>query len=109
MPPYIGDERPEWTTGLCGYAPKPGDLECNADVEWHGLLFDEAGELQSMGCCDAHLPIMKAVSDYVHRHQHPCGIPGSMFRWPENYCYTDWDEAELTSAAQLVTAGMENA
>ena len=30
---------------------------------------------------------------------HPCGIPGSHFRWPENECFTEWDDSELTVMA----------
>jgi hypothetical protein len=62
-------------------------------------------DLIAMESCDEHVPIMRQVADYVHQLVHPCGIPDSMFRWPENECYTDWDEsaefaAEVTEQAR---------
>jgi hypothetical protein len=41
---------------------------------------------------------MNLSADYVHRIQHPCGIPGSKFRWPDNECYTEWDEGSEFAA-----------
>jgi hypothetical protein len=49
---------------------------------------------------------MALTTDFMHPQQHPCGIPGSRFRWPENECYTDWDESELTEFAD---SGVVNA
>lgn len=89
--PWVGAEREEWQHFVCGFAPSPEALHCDRDVVWHGMRFD-GDEMAAMGCCAEHLPVMKALCDYVHEHVHPCGIPGSMFRWPENECYVDWNE-----------------
>ena len=46
---------------------------------------------------------MEMSADYVHPLKHPCGLPGSVFRWPENECYMEWDEsAEFAAEAELV-------
>ena len=53
-----------------------------------------------MMSCDDHLRQMKLSADFVHPLKHPCGLPGSTFRWPENECYMEWDEtAEFAEAA----------
>jgi hypothetical protein len=97
----MGGLRDEQLAALCGFSPKPGELSCNADATWHGMLVGPEF-VEAMACCDAHLPIMRAVAEYVHPRVHPCGIPGSLFRWPENECYTDWDEAELLAASAVL-------
>ena len=100
----MGGTRAEHLIFLCAFAPTPADLSCNADATWHGLVIgDEA--VEAMMCCDAHLAVMAAIAHYVHPLVHPCGIPGSLFRWPENECYTDWDEAEFVTAEASVSAG----
>lgn len=99
----MGGERDEWLTSLCGFSPKPGDLSCNADAAWHGMVVGGSEVTEAMACCDGHLAIMAAVAEYVHPLVHPCGIPGSMFRWPENECYTEW--SELSEFVQALTAG----
>lgn len=101
--PFIGQEREEWATWTCGYAAVPGAVHCGRDVIWHGIALDDTDTV-GMGSCDEHLPQMKLSADYVHPHQHPCGMPGSLFRWPENECYTDWDEAAEFAAEAEVTA-----
>ena len=53
---------------------------------------DPAQDIAGMASCDEHLCAMKLTADFIHPHEHPCGIDGSRFRWPENECYTDWDE-----------------
>jgi hypothetical protein len=97
--PHLGQPREEWTVYLCDYSPDLGEPHCNRDAPWHGFVLDDPAEriVAMMMSCDDHLRFMKLTADYVHRVEHPCGIPGSMFRWPENECYTDWDEAELTA------------
>ena len=105
MLPSIGEERPEWTIGLCDYASAPGELNCNSDVEWHGIKLDDAGEdAIGMSSCSKHLPVMKTLSDFVHRHEHPCSMPGSTFCEAENVCRLDWDEAAEFTAAEALTA-----
>ena len=101
--PWMGGPRDDQLTSLCGYAPEPGELSCNADATWHGMVVHPE-LVHAMASCDGHLAIMAAVAEYVHPLVHPCGIPGSMFRWPENECYTDWDEAEL--AAERAVEGV---
>ena len=100
--PWMGGMRDEHLTSLCGFSPNPGDLSCNADATWHGMVVGPEA-VQAMASCDGHLVIMAAVAEYVHPLVHPCGIPGSLFRWPENECYTDWDEK--SEFAQVLTAG----
>jgi hypothetical protein len=102
--PYLGEALPEWMVWVCGYSPLPGEIVCGRDAAWHGLVLDDPAEsvVAVMECCDEHLPRMKLTADFIHRLKHPCGIPGSRFRWPENECYTDWDEAaELGAWAEL--------
>jgi len=101
--PWIGGERDGQLTSLCGFSPKPGDLSCNADVKWHGMVVGPE-VVNSMASCDGHLAFMTVLAEYVHPYVHPCGIPGSLFRWPENECFTEWDEqSEFTRA--LAKAG----
>lgn len=92
----MGPARDEWGNGLCGHMTAPGEeMHCNRDATWHGFVLDDPCEriVAMMSSCDRHVNRMKLSADYVHPLKHPCGIPGSSFRWPENYCYTDWDEA----------------
>jgi hypothetical protein len=98
--PWVGAERDPQESYLCGFASSPESLHCNRDAAWHGIRFDIDGEMLSMECCDEHKPSMEALCDYVHQLTHPCGIPGSMFRWPENECYTEWfEQSEFTQVA----------
>jgi hypothetical protein len=102
--PLLGKPREEWEAWVCGYSLTPADPACHLDAVWHGFVLDDPAQniVAMMSSCDEHLPRMKLTADYVHRHQHPCGIPGSSFRWPENECYTDWDEtAELASRSEM--------
>ena len=102
--PWLGPPRDEWALYVCGYAPEPGGLHCNRDATWHGLVLDDPAEhiAAMMESCDDHLPQMKLSADYVHPITHPCCIPGSRFRWPENECYTDWDGSELLGRAEQI-------
>lgn len=103
----MGAELDEWMIYVCGYSPSPAELICGADATWHGFVLDDPFKhvIAMMECCDEHLARMKVTADYVHPLKHPCGIPGSRFRWPENECYTEWDEAaELGAGAVKVTA-----
>jgi hypothetical protein len=103
--PFLGEPREEWENWLCGYAATSADPACHRDSVWHGFVLDDPCEriVAMMSSCDEHLPQMKlSGADYVHRLKHPCGIDGSKFRWPENECYTDWDErAEFAAVAEL--------
>jgi hypothetical protein len=105
--PRLGPELPEWAVYVCGYSASPADVICGRDATWHGfVLGDPRWGIAMMESCDGHLPQMKATADYVHPLVHPCGIPGSQFRWPENECFMDWDEAaELAAAGVLAGAG----
>ena len=99
---WMGAEREEWQNLLCGYSAAPGELYCDRDASWHGLRFN-GGDLIAMEACDEHAQVIRELCDYVHPLVHPCCIPGALFRWPENECFTDWDErAEFR---QAVTAG----
>lgn len=103
MTAWVGAEREEWQSSICGFAPSPEALHCDRDAAWHGIRFEADGDMVAMDCCDEHLPVMKELCDYVHELVHPCNIPGSMFRWPENECHTDWDElSEFTQAVAVI-------
>ena len=103
MEAFLGAPREEWEQWICGYLPHrgPGAPACSLDATWHGFVLDDAGELIAamMSSCDGHLPEMKLNADYVHPHQHPCGVPGSEFWWPDNECRLDWDDTELLAGA----------
>jgi len=99
--PFLGPPRSEQEHWVCGHQAHPDAIHCNRDVVWHGMALDGERITAGMASCDEHLPHMKLSADYVHPHQHPCGVPGSMFRWPENECYLDWDEAELLAAGTV--------
>jgi hypothetical protein len=100
---WVGKEREEWQHFICGHSATPEALHCDRDAAWHGMRFEADGDMLAMSSCDEHKPILEYLCDYVHLLAHPCGIPGAMFRWPENECYTDW--AETAEFAQLATAG----
>lgn len=100
--PHMGKPRQEWENWVCGYSATPADPACHADATWHGFVLDDPAEriVAMMSSCDDHLPHMKLTADFAHPLKHPCGIPGSSFRWPENECYTDWDdETEVAAIA----------
>ena len=102
--PLLGEPREEWEHWICGLVLLPGESLCRRDAAWHGFVLDDSCEyiVAMMASCDDHLPHMKLSADFTHPLKHPCGIPGSSFRWPENECYTDWDEAaEFAAAAGL--------
>jgi hypothetical protein len=105
---FLGPERGEWEHWVCGFLPDrtPDAAACGQDAVWHGFTLDETGQHVSamMSSCEEHLPAMRLSADYVHPHQHPCGIPGSEFWWPENECRMNWDDAELL-AGELQEAG----
>lgn len=94
--PELGPEL-NWT---CGFSPE-GVLECLDVATWHGFQLTDD---RLMASCDDHRARMKA--DYEHPMDSPCGIAGSRFRWPENFCYVQWgDELALTGqAAEPVAA-----
>lgn len=98
MKPFLGPPRSEQENWVCGHQAHPGAIHCSRDAAWHGMALDGERIAAGMASCDEHLPHMELSADYVHPHQHPCGVPGSMFRWPENECYLDWDETELLAA-----------
>jgi hypothetical protein len=104
--PHLGVQRPEgleWTCGYAGLAPALGVPACQRDATWHGFVLDDPGEqiAAMMSSCDEHAPFMALTADFTHPLVHPCAIPGSRFRWPENDCYTDWDERELLGMAAI--------
>lgn len=90
-----------WT---CGYSPD-GPLECLDAATVHGfrLTEDQRRIASMMASCESHRALMRA--DYEHPMQSACGITRSHFRWPENYCYVDWDAGDhLLSGRELVPA-----
>lgn len=100
---WIGPPRDPEMKYFCGFAPRLGDLHCNRDVTWHGIKFDENGDIIAVSSCDLHQDVITDICEYVHPHVHPCGIDGAIFRWPENECFIDWDEnAEFPPVAMPV-------
>lgn len=90
-----------WT---CGLSPD-GVLECLDVATWHGFkLTDDGLRIESMmASCEPHRARMEA--DFEHLMQSACGISGSRFVWPENYCYIDWgDGTPALAAAELLAA-----
>ena len=104
--PFLSESREEWQVYVCGHQFSPDALHCNRDATWHGFAIDEHGIKATMASCDQHRPDMERVTDYIHPLVHPCGIPGSRFRWPENECFTEWDEHAVFTQA-LALAGAE--
>jgi hypothetical protein len=99
--PHLGTSVPDAAVWVCGHQPGGTGAHCGREAVWHGfVLDDEALSIVAvMAACDDHVHRMRLTADYVHPHKHPCGIPGSEFRWPENRCCTGWDEqAEFASA-----------
>jgi hypothetical protein len=104
--PHLGEPREEWESWVCGFSLTPADLVCHAEAAWHGFVLDDPAQaiVAMMSCCDDHLRYMKLTADFVHPLEHPCAIPGSMFRWPENECYTEWDEASELAATLALSS-----
>ena len=91
-----------WTCGL-----SPDDiLECLDVATWHGFRLTEDGRNIEcmMAACDEHRPRMKA--HFEHPMQSACGLAGSRFMWPENFCYLEWGDGTpaLVGEAELVEA-----
>lgn len=86
-----------WT---CGYSPE-GPMECLRDATWHGFKVKGSEIEYMMAACDEHKENMRA--DYKHPMDTPCGVAGSCFKWPENYCYVDWDTylGSLTAVSEI--------
>jgi hypothetical protein len=81
-----------WT---CGFSPD-GPLECLDVATWHGFqLTDDGQNIECMmASCDVHRAKMRA--HFEHPMQSACGLAGSRFVWPENFCYVEWgDEPAL--------------
>ncbi len=104
--PHLGELCEEWENWVCGYSATLADPVCHRDATWHGLVLDDPAEhvVAVMSSCDDHLRYVKLTADFTHPLKHPCGIPGSWFRWPENECYTDWDEAGLAAVTACAAA-----
>lgn len=104
---WIGEETEPWRVALCSYAPAPGEPHCTRDATWHGAQLDASadGDIVTVPSCDEHLPIMRGLVDCVHPYVHPCGIPGTEFRWPENRCFAEWDDrSEFAQVAESAGA-----
>lgn len=97
---YVEKPRPVELKWSCGFAPTPGVEDCLDPATWHGMGF-AGSDVHEMASCDAHKPLMEAAADYVHEMDSPCGLAGSLFKWPENFCFIPWDEEALTAAASL--------
>ena len=99
--------RPTDENWSCGFEPAPETFVCGKTATWHGFRLSEDGSNidSMMASCDDHKVRMEANADYVHAMAHSCGLPGSRFVWPENYCYTDWYLDTLTAEAALESVG----
>jgi hypothetical protein len=108
--PSLGREREEGKRWSCGWTDlSVNEPLCHRDATWHGVVLPDPGEqaAPAMSVCDEHLPPMQLLADYVHPFKDPCGTPGSSFRWPENECYIDWDEAAEFAIETAVIVGGE--
>lgn len=74
-----------WT---CGFSPD-GPMECLREATFHGFKVNGSEIVCMMASCDEHREFMKA--HYAHPMDTPCGVAGSYFMWPENFCYLDWE------------------
>lgn len=71
----------------CGFHTSATDPACLAPATHHGFKTVD-GEIEHMAaCCERHLGVMELVCNWVHRTDSACGLPDSMFKWPENFCY----------------------
>lgn len=105
MGAFTSTERPEWAVGQCGHLTSRGEtLHCNKDGTWHGMMIGGSKITAMMVSCDDHAADMRLSADYAHELVHPCCIPGSVFRWPENECVTEWSAAAEFAALQEATA-----
>lgn len=73
-------------TWSCGFQASATDPACLATATHHGFK-TSAGEIIHMAaCCDQHLAAMQMVCNWAHPMDTPCGLPGAVFTWPENFC-----------------------
>lgn len=86
-----------WT---CGLSPD-GYLECLDAATVHGFrLTDDGLHIESMmASCESHRARMKA--DFEHSMGSACGVTGSRFVWPENYCCVEWDDLPSLAGVAL--------
>jgi hypothetical protein len=87
-----------WT---CGFSPD-GPLECLDAATWHGFrLTDDGSAIDCMmASCETHRALMRA--DFDHPMGTACGITGSRFVWPENYCYIEWGDGSALFGSHAV-------
>jgi hypothetical protein len=83
-----------WT---CGFGPS-GPLECLREATFHGFKVNGDTIDSMMASCDEHRENMKA--HFKHPMDSACGVVGSYFKWPENFCYIDW-ESELEGSIRV--------
>lgn len=97
--------RPTAENWSCGYEPA-GEFVCAKPATWHGFQLDvEMKEIAAMhASCDDHLVYMGKHADWVHPMKSACGIPGSRFQWPENFCYLENGPEALLELEATVTA-----
>jgi hypothetical protein len=109
--PYIGPEQDDTRVAWqCQYSLEPGDPACLADAKWHGITLPgvRLPEGAALAACNAHLPIMRSLVEYVHEHENPCGLPDGLFFEEENVCrLPEWDETWLLAGAAEVVTELE--
>ena len=93
----------------CGHQSDENGPHCDREATWHGFAIRGHKIDAMMASCDDHLERLKANADYVHPMAHPCAIPGSVFRWPENECVIEWDDAAEFAAASTAQAALAKA
>ncbi|MFF5261383.1 hypothetical protein ACFY4C_20765 [Actinomadura viridis] len=85
-----------WT---CGFGESREASRCGREAVWHAAVLDEShtAAIAMMACCDEHRAAMDRSASFVHPMDSACGVPGSRFVWPENYCYLPQTDSALAA------------
>lgn len=77
------------THWACGFGESVAAPRCDREAVWHAAVMDEGytEPIAMMACCDEHRSAMDRSATFVHPMDSACGVPGSHFVWPENFCY----------------------
>lgn len=89
----------------CGFHIRESDPACLAPAVWHGFKTFGDEIVHMTACCDPHRWIMELSVNWVHAIDSACGLPGSQFRWPENFCYLPPEQFSAVEAAHAVLVG----
>jgi hypothetical protein len=95
------DEALNWA---CGFSEHETDPPCMVPAQWHGIILDDDQSVivAVIASCDDHREVMALSATYVHEMDSACGLPGSIFVWPENECLMpEQDDAVLFGQATM--------